>query len=270
MNKRMNEKNKNLKIIKHSRKRKSKKLKLLVKRIFLLVSFCIIMAILFLGINLFLTKVFSVRSITVEGNTKYDNAEIIKNSEIKEGNSFVFTNTRGAEEKIYNSLPYVDGVKITKKLPDKIKIAVKTAIPQYVLYFNNEYLILSESDKLLEKCSESPPELINIVGVKFSVSKIGKIIYENETTKDMFLNIANTFRSNGLNNIKGIDVSDIDNIIVYYDNRLRIEIGKNENINYKILTAKEIIINKIGSSEKGTLNLTNLNNENRSYFTPEE
>lgn len=270
MNRGIDKKNRNLKITKHSRKRKSKKFKLLVKRTFILISFFAIIAILFFGINLLLTKVFSIHSITVEENTKYDNSEIIKASEIKEGDSFIFSNVHSAEEKIYKALPYIDGVKITKEFPDKTRVSVKTADPQYVLYSNNEYLILSERDKLIEKCSELPPELINIVGVKFSVSEIGKIIYENEITKDIFLNIANTFKNNGLNNIKEIDVSDIDNIIINYDNRLKIKIGKNEDIDYKILTAKEIIMNKIGSSEKGTLDLTNLNKENRSYFTPEE
>jgi hypothetical protein len=57
--------------------------------------------------------------------------------------------------------------------------------------------------------------------------------------------------------------------VINYDNRLKIEIGADEDLNYKVITAKEIIMNKIGSSEKGTLDLKNLKKENRSYFTSE-
>ncbi len=269
MNKKLVKKSRNFKIVKRLRKKKSKKIKLLIKRIFILFSCFSIIAVLFFAINLLLNNFFSVHSITIEGNTKYDNSEIINCSEINNGSSLIFVNTYKAEEKIYKSLSYVDGVSVKKELPDKIKIIVDTANPAYSLCVENEYLIVSEKDKLLEKRAELPPEIINIIGAKISVSEIGKIVYENENLKGMFTNIANTFKNNGLNNIKEINVSDLENIAINYDNRVKIEIGGSENLDYKILTAKEIIMNKIGPSEKGTLDLKNITKENRSYFTPE-
>lgn len=269
MKKKEVKRNKNLKIVKLSKRKKSKKTRLLIRRIFILILCAAVAASLFLGISLLLTKVFSVHNITVEGDTIYSHEEITKYSEINRDSSFVFTNTRTAEEKIYNSLPYIDAVKVTKELPDKIKIAVEPAIAQYVLYSNNEYLIISQRDKLLEKCQELPPELIDIIGVKSSVSEMGKIVYENEKIKNLFTEIANALKDKGLNGIKAIDISDTDNIIVNYDNRLKIEMGTGDDIEYKALTSKEIIMNKIGSTEKGTLNLKNLKKENRYYFMPE-
>ena len=45
-------------------------------------------------------------------------------------------------------------------------------------------------------------------------------------------------------------------------------IGTEQDLHYKIVTAKEIISNKINRFEKGELNLRNLSRENKSYFTP--
>ncbi|MBP3320559.1 MAG: hypothetical protein J6K87_02835, partial [Clostridia bacterium] len=73
-----------------------------------------------------------------------------------------------------------------------------------------------------------------------------------------------------LNLIKSIDISDKNNIILNYDNRINILFGDYKDIEYKILTISEIILNRINNTETGTLDTRELTETNRSYFNVEQ
>ena len=74
---------------------------------------------------------------------------------------------------------------------------------------------------------------------------------------------------NNLNKVTGINFNSGYNLIVGYDNRVEIDFGFYENMDYKIRTAAEIINNKLGAKEAGVLDLSEVSKENRSYFTSE-
>ena len=250
------------------RKRKNAR-KTMRRRIFLIFSCFIIASALFLGFSFLFKIVFKINNIYVEGNTKYDDKEIINLSGISVEDNLCFANTSKAENEIYKTLPYVESVKIKKKLPKRVRIGVEIAAPQFAVRAQEGYLITSKSGKILETAGELPTELVGINGAKYSVGENGiKINYENPSVLSALNEISNAFKTNVLNNIKEIDVEDFENIVVNYDNRIKIIIGKYEDIDYKVLTAREILNNKIGPSEKGSLDLRSLKNNNRSYFTP--
>ena len=77
-----------------------------------------------------------------------------------------------------------------------------------------------------------------------------------------------------LNNIIDVNYAKkFDSLFVYihYDenNRINLNLGIYEGIDYKIKTAAEILNNKIGNNERGTLDLSAVPKENRSCFTPD-
>ena len=76
-----------------------------------------------------------------------------------------------------------------------------------------------------------------------------------------------------VNNNKNIEkfnvmynINSNNNIIVNYDNRINIELGNDSDIDYKITTAKEIILKKLSKTDVGRLDVKNIKSENRSYF----
>ena len=251
-------------------KRKTRKAKKTMRRrIFLLFSCFVVLSTVFTGLTFVFLEVFKINNIYVEGNTKYDDKEIIKSSGISIEDNLCFANASKAEEEIYRAFPYVETVKIKKKLLKTIKINVEISEPQFAVKMEDGYLIISKSGKILERSEELPTELVGINGANFSPDEDGvKLIYENSALLEALNKSLNAFKENYLYGIKEIDVSDFEHITVNYDNRITIIIGKYEDIPYKILTAREILNNKIGSSEKGTLDLRSLKNNNRSYFTP--
>lgn len=242
---------------------------LFLKRIALVFGGLVFLFSVFFGAYLLLSKIFAVKSIEVMGSNIYSEQEIISAGELHTGESFLFLSSRNAENKIYKSLVNIDSVKISKKFPNKIKVDVEDAFPKYYIKEGEEYLVLSEKNKLLEKTSEPPTFLIGIIGLEFSVLETGKVEYKNKDYEKLLHEILDSCKDKNLDEINSVDISDIQNITVNYDGRIKMNLGDKEDIDYKILTAKEILNNKISKFEKGTLNLKNLRSENRSYFTYE-
>ncbi len=255
---------------KRKRKRKSiklQKVKLWFKRIFLvLFGLATVTGVIF-GIVFLLSRFFSVNSISVNENEKYSSSEVIDAGDLHVGENLVFLNTKSSEEKIYKSLTYIDEVSVRKKFPNKIEVSVGIAEPKYSVKSGEEYWVMSSKNKILEKSPELSSELINISGAEIVANKFGKAEYKNLESKKLVEEILVAFESKELKSVKEIDISDLQNIHVNYDNRININLGDKEDIDYKVLTAKEIINNKISISEKGILNLKDLKDENRTYFT---
>lgn len=242
---------------------------LFLKRFALVFGGLVFLFLVFFGAYLLLSKIFAVKSIEVMGSNIYSEQEIISAGELHNGESFLFLSSRNAENKIYKSLVNIDSVKISKKFPNKIKVDVEDAFPKYYIKEGEEYLVLSEKNKLLEKTSEPPTFLIGIIGFEFSILETGKIEYKNKDYEKLLHEILDSCKDKNLDEINSVDISDIQNITVNYDRRIKMNLGDKEDIDYKILTAKEILNNKISKFKKGTFNLKNLRSENRSYFTYE-
>ena len=126
----------------------------------------------------------------------------------------------------------------------------------------------SKSNRLLEKKESAIPEIPSIIGLKFSVLEDNQVVYENNKLKEDIDIIFEAFKSNGLFSLVEIDALDENNLKLNYDNKIKIIFGSAKDIEYKVVTAKEIIINKIKSEENGTLDLSKLGENNKSYFTP--
>lgn len=227
-----------------------------------------ILAALAGALKLALDSIFKVKSISVQGSTLYDDSEVVDASGIKIGDSIIFKNVKSCEESIYRNLNYVDSAKISKDFFGNITINLEPAKVLFSLNQDEKYYLVSEKDKILEILEEIPPEVVVAQGIKFEISE-NKVKYNDEIKKQLFFKILEQFKEHDLNFVKRINVTDAENLEVIYDDRLTILLGSEEELKYKISTAKEIITGKLSASERGTLDFRNLNKENRTYFLPE-
>lgn len=267
MNRNFNDKSKRIK----PQKRKKRSLKtrkrrnLFFRRLSILVFVLGIISLIFAGILFVVNKIFSVRNIECNETEHYSSAEIVSKSGVKIGDRMLFLNKSATEMKIYSQFPYIDEVKVETQFPNKVKILVEKAEPIYSINLQEgQYAVVSQKNKFIETRPEKSDDLINIVGANVSVN--GSVVnYENKSVSEILSKLAGSFRANGLS-LKEVDLTDMNNIIVNYDNRIRIEIGSEKDIEYKILTAKEIILKKLNNTDNGTLDVRNVKSENRSYF----
>lgn len=255
-----------------SRKRnfkKRQKRKLFLKRCFIIIMFFAILGAIIYGLTALIGSIFCVKEIVVEGNSLYSDTEILDASGIHQGEGLLFLNTSESEKNLYKSFPYIDNVSIQKQFPSGINISIETAERTFSIWKDDVYYIFSAKGKLIEKTSEPPSETIELRVPDFEVDENGKIDYKDDELKELVTEIRNEFLISGIGNIRIIDLTNKGNIVVNYDDRVSIIIGSSEDLHYKVVTAKEIISNKINRLEKGELDLRHLTKENKSYFVPE-
>lgn len=274
MNKKPLKKSKPMQNRKPIKKKSRKKATLMKRRLIFkrlsLVALCLFVVFSVLwGICFLLSKIFSIKNISIQGDSGYSDSEVISASGLDTGSDMLFLNSKDVESKIYMSFPNIDEVKVSKKFPNKLVISLESATPAYYLETENEYLVISSKNKLLMRALDLPEGIVGIVGLEADIKKTGKIEYKNAELEHLVEEILNLFKDKGIENINEVDISDLQNITLMYDNRIRINIGNSDDMDYKILTVKEIINDKISKTEKGTLNLKDLKTENRTYFTSE-
>ena len=235
----------------------------------------IVAVILVIGIVLSVTVLFKCEKIIVEGTTRYSNEDIINVSNIKYGENIFLANKSSAKKRIEEAYPYIENAKIGFSVPDTITIKVTEAVPEYYIQDGTRFYMISKNSKILEQVVKREFEIPNIVGCRLRSPKVGeKTDIENDKVMTVIKEIAASIDKNRVIGIKEINVSDMSDIELNYDDRIKIVIGMPEYVDYKIRTAMTIIMQKLSEDDKGRLNCSNLiegrtdNKDNASYFQP--
>lgn len=220
------------------------------------------------GIFFTMFTFFKVKSIECVGASPYPVSDIIESSRLKVGDNLILSRTKSAIKTVEEQFPYLEDVHIEKKLPDKIVIKTKTADNFLSVENSNKNLILSKNLKVLDHKDIPAEGSIVVKGIILDSNTIGKPAnFSAEVNKQNFLDLLNLLKEHNLiDKIKIVDFSHITNVVINYDNRVDIKLGTCDKLDYKIRTIKELLKTKINPSEKGTLDLSMLLLNNRSYF----
>ncbi len=94
---------------------------------------------------------FKISAITVAGGKRYTDQDIINASGLETDSSILFVNMSGAEVRIKNALPYVDSVKVTRKLPGTVVIEVTEIDPAAYFTSGGSVWLMDVSGRILEQ-----------------------------------------------------------------------------------------------------------------------
>ena len=103
------------------------------------------------------TLFFRMDHITVVGNERYSEQEVLDASGLSTGSNLYFLNKFNVKETIFAQLPYVEEVKIYRKLPDTLAIEVRECTAAAGVESEDGVWLISEQGKLLEE--NTPEEL---------------------------------------------------------------------------------------------------------------
>ncbi|MBQ4460000.1 MAG: FtsQ-type POTRA domain-containing protein [Clostridia bacterium] len=113
--------------------------------IILLVAIGVVIAVI-----LSLTVFFKVTAVEVDvSKSQYSVAQIRDASGIEEGDSLFLLNREKAVERISTKLPYTGEIVVKRSFPSKVKIFVEDSTVTAAVKYNDKYIVLSESDKVL-------------------------------------------------------------------------------------------------------------------------
>ena len=111
-----------------------------------LLSILLIFAAILAGCMVF----FRVGTVLVEGQSRYSSEEIVAATGVEQGDNLMALNKNQISWNIYTSLPYVDEVSISRKLPDTLVIYVTESTPAAWVESGGTRWLLDSSCKVLE------------------------------------------------------------------------------------------------------------------------
>lgn len=206
---------------------------------------------------IFKAPFFNISEIVCVGYEHISEEELIKQSGVQKGANIFVTNLGNVKQRI-SDIPYVSESNSRRIFPNKIKIWIRECTPAFAVKEGNKFKICDSNSKVLEIADENAE---NLCCAEFSESveaAEGELLFPPEDKKNArIIECIKALENSGMLNLtSGIDFTDISDIIILYDGRLKIRIGNASDISYKLKFISEVIKNNISEFEKATVDYT--------------
>lgn len=204
----------------------------------------------------FLTPWFNIVQITVTGNAQLQSDSIIAQSGIYAGNNIFKISTAQARDQIA-SMPYIKSVTVKRQLPNKILIEVQESHMAACLPYGGGYVAVDEAGKVLSLMPQPPEGYMQIVGCELIEYKIGqKIKVDADEKFDIILLYIEEFeRSELINKVNTLDVTNTVDVKFTFENRLEVFCGEARDVSRKLLTFAEVAYNQLSPNARGEIDL---------------
>lgn len=223
-----------------------KKRKLILKIIRTIILIGILIGTL---IYILLSPLFNIKDVTVTGNNKLSKEEIISLSEIRTEENIFKTSKNDIKNRIKTN-PYVENVKIRRKLPDKVEIIVVERVATYMLPFANSYVYINNQGYMLEITSPKAnlPIITGVSTPEENLHEGERLLSEDLVKLGEVLQIIESANANGIQElITKIDISNRQDYTIMLEKEKKlVHMGDVSN-----LSTKMSYINKIIQDEAG-------------------
>ncbi len=228
-----------------------------------------------LGATLSLTVFFKIDSVTVIGVDKYPPDEIIAASGIEIGDNLFRIDKTTVKSKLKEQFPYLDTVKLNLKMPHGIQIEATQCTPAGAVEDGDEFLMITREGKVLEKGILLIPENIPLIlGVNTYGATPGKKLSdydkdskdseaenaakEAEAAMTMLDYLLDAADATGFADITNVDLTDVYNMKIIYENRLLLNLGTEAELTEKLNFIKELIDNRLDENVEGIIDAGNI------------
>ncbi len=236
--------------VRRNRRRRRGRFSFLLK----LFGFLVAVAAMVAAITLF----FRMDHIAVSGNERYSEQEVLEASELTTGGNLYFLNKYDIKERIFARLPYVEEVRINRKLPDTLLIEVRECKAAAGVESGDGAWLISEQGKLLEQVQTLPDGCPLVTG--------GTLV-DPVPSHPMDLGEGAAFRSGVVltllhesaerrmrENIGTIDVSDDTALNLTYLGRFTVRLPWTADVGYK-LESLSTVADYLENNETGLIDL---------------
>jgi cell division protein FtsQ len=210
-------------------------------------------AIIILAVLSF-TVFFKIKTVAIDGSSIYTADEIAAASGIEAGESLILLDRAGVKKVILDSFIYIDDVKVTAKFPDAATVSITPSVAAASVETVRGWLLITKSGKTLEVATEPKSGTVIIKGAGADGITPGTAFdLSDDIREHLVLSLAE--RGFGIlsDKLTWVDIEDEANIVFLYDDRLEINIGSYNDVDYKIEFIQNVIKNEIGPNTSGRL-----------------
>jgi hypothetical protein len=187
-----------------------------------------------LGLIIFNSRFFGVKTVLVKGNQTLSAADILRNTNLSVHKN-IFQINCGKLQKIIMHNPRIAEAKVYYALPDKIVIEVRERPPLCLLLYSDNYVIVGEDGVAMGiKAENEPIKLPIVTGIIIPKISIGETVKSSQFDAAMeILRLADEDLRVMLSEI------DLKNYVLYIDlpnshHTLKVELGNGDQLAEKI------------------------------------
>ena len=219
---------------------------------------------LFLGVILLIILAMSiffvVTDITVDGNARYSDEEIIAASGLETGENLFFIDRYEAASRIFAELPYVNDAVVARELPNRVRITITESSAMAYVAADGKNWVLDQNCKILRSAEANElNSLIRVDGIVPLEPKEGTVMAVDEQSGAQLrylIAILNQILTRGMwTDVAVIDLSDVTSPAFTYQERFTVRLGENENLDYKFGLLQSAL-QQLTESDAGTLDLS--------------
>lgn len=236
---------------------------------------------------------FGVQEILVEGDTRYDEQEIIQASGIRVGQSVFSLNLKLAAQNVLAAFPYLETVDIQKVSFGTVRIALKEVEVIGARYADGAWIVVGSNGKALEALpveGDRPPRYLYFKGVTPQTAVVGEAAMDEESLRIIrtLLTAFADFRQEAdeaeelpavdlTREIVEIDITNKADIRLNWKNRMVIKLGNESNL-YKeinvLATSLALLQKSQGHGIAGQIDLRSYSDSdadnNKLFYTPQD
>lgn len=213
---------------------------------------------------------FKINTVTVSGNSRYTQHEILTVSGINTGDNLFLLNKYDTARQIYQKLPYVTAVRINRELPDTLVIDVTECRSAAAVVQDGSAWLISDTGKIVDQVSTGTTDSYALVtGVTLVSPAIGAAAVTDEggshALAQLMALMGQLQSKDMMANVQEISLEDASRIRMRYAARFTVEFSWDADYSYK-LNNLNAVIGQLQDNEKGTINLTQ---DGKASFIPQ-
>lgn len=230
-------------------------------------------AFLIIALTAAVTVFFKINRIQVEGAERYTAEQLRLESGVEVGDNLIFLNKVAVSRRLYSALPYINDIKISRRLPDTLIIEITEAREVGIIKGEKGYWITDEKGKLLANVSSKQSGLVEVTGVTLQAPEAGSTANfgaeDNTKLTTLTETIALLEQRNMLKDTGSIGLLYVYDVEFEYLGRFLVKLGMPESLDYKLDFLEKILNEEIGKNERGIIDLTDLMETGEARFIPE-
>lgn len=215
------------------------------------------------------TVFFRVSKVTVTGDTRYTEQELIHTSGVQEGDNMFFLDTRHIVSLLEAKYPYLDTIKLHRRMPSTLQIEVSDRVPVLSVENNGKYLLMDITGKALEETVSAAENTTEVIGASPDDIKPGDTVdkkYEKILAVLHLMELMTQYEMD--TSIRSVDIDKAYDVRVQYEDRYTILLGsmEEEQLEHKIQFL-QAILKEPSLPDNGIIDLTD---DSEARYRPQE
>ena len=192
------------------------------------------------GIALSVTVLFKIDSYRVEGDSIYTQEQLVDAFGHPEGENIFHFRMADAERQMEQKLPYLETVKVRRRLPGTVVFIVTPATEAYYIETESGALLLSSGLKVLNTAGQAADGLCKLNGVTAASPAAGSQFTTGTAETDAAVKaLLDAVAASGLAGVSSVDFTDPYELSLVYAGRITVKLGAATQLEYKLEIVKK-------------------------------